>query len=450
MAGEKKIAREDIMIKARMLSEGVRINIPELSHYMDKLNTLADEKSADFDVNDGDSIFNAFMASELLEATNHAMGDDIILDGSRIPAPILPNPYSRLSVAMDEGKVVITDQGEVLTTGRFKPMGKKWGDLPLSNGKPALAALPGASSTIINMMLSYSCNNMNTNRGCRYCNLFGCAVSKKINHLPLSSLSTLAKYQAEAVKIATEHGWRGTLAITGGALPRSERPKYMERLEIVIDALRKELGDKTLSQQHVLYNHYPPEDFSDMYKWKELGINGTGIDLEVMDPAYFPAICPGKNAYKPHSYWKEAQEASVEVFGPMIGTVSCIVMGIEPMTSLLEGIDERLSKGVFPVLLTFQVAPGSALEGFRPPTADWLVEAADKAADIYLKYAKSILTAFFKRAGAQALGRIGGPSMTSGGNASTAKETIVFDEVMRRILDMGMLEKLGLLRGGKS
>jgi hypothetical protein len=127
-----------------------------------------------------------------------------------------------------------------------------------------------------------------------------------------------------------------------------------------------------------------------MHKWKELGINAAEFDLEVMDPAYFKAICPGKSKAHPQEYWKEAQEAAVEIFGRGRGTFQSMVMGIEPMSSFVEGLEERISKGVYSAPLVFVPTPGSPYERFRPPTADWFVEANEKIADIYFQYADTL------------------------------------------------------------
>jgi hypothetical protein len=228
--------------------------------------------------------------------------------------------------------------------------------------------------------------NNNTNRGCRYCNLFSNTISQKISILPKETLKVWAKYQGEAVKIAIKNGWRGSIAISGGALAPAQRSEYLERLEIVLTTLQNVVGDEVFKKLPKAYNHYSPEDFSDMHKWKEMGITTTSFDLEVMDDAYFAAICPGKFVYKPISYLKKAQEYSVEVFGPLLGTISCVVMGIEPMSSLVNGFDERISKGILPIPLVFHSTPGSSYEGFRPPTAEWIIKASEKMADSFMKH----------------------------------------------------------------
>ena len=84
--------------------------------------------------------------------------------------------------------------------------------------------------------------------------------------------------------------------------------------------------------------------------------------------------------------WHDAQDAAAEVFGRGRGSSSLIVTGLEPMSLLLEGVEERLSKGVYMQPTMFQPYPGSPMEGMRPPSAEWFVEANEKIVDLYFKY----------------------------------------------------------------
>ena len=418
-----------------MLSEGVCIQdatgfIPDdiLEMYTKaKEGKLRDiEVPKDADLNNIEEYLEMYYNSPIRKLSDGASRARVILDGSDLQVILRPNKHSRLDfTVVGENKATISDGGEVLATCR--PIKRpEWLNEKLSNGMPIEVAMPIASEEIINVVFSLSCMNYNTNRGCRYCNLFATSISKKIIMLPKDTLREWAKYQGEAVQIATDHRWRGTIAISGGALPPRHRPEYLERMGIVLSALREYVGEETLKELRLVYNHYPPEDFADMYKWKEMGIQATSIDIEVMDSAYFAAICPGKNRYKPHAYWKKAQEAAVEVFGPG-RSVGCIVMGIEPMSTLLKGVEERLSKGIIPLPLTFQSAPGSAYWGFRPPTAEWLVEASNKMADSFLKHAPKFLDPNrIKRLEKRA--KKEGPRRNR-----SSPEGIVLDEVQRRM-----------------
>ena len=97
------------------------------------------------------------------------------------------------------------------------------------------------------------------------------------------------------------------------------------------------------------------------------------------------------------------------------------------MSSLVEGVDERLSKGVMPFPLSYYSAPGSAYTGFRPPTADWFVEASEKMADSYIKsteFIKSVVQTMGDNAKGSTL------------SARSSPMSLVFDEVLRRVQEM--------------
>ena len=119
-----------------------------------------------------------------------------------------------------------------------------------------------------------------------------------------------------------------------------------------------------------------------MHKWKSFGINTALYDCQVMDPAYFKAICPSRGSQK---RWFEAQEAAVEVFGRDGGVKGTVVGGLEPMEGMLAGIEERLSKGVHIRPDIFYPIPGTPLGGMRPATAEWYLEAFEKVDEIYAR-----------------------------------------------------------------
>jgi hypothetical protein len=106
---------------------------------------------------------------------------------------------------------------------------------------------------------------------------------------------------------------------------------------------------------------------------------------------------------------------------------------MEPMSLLIEGFEERLSKGVLPTPFVFFSPPGSAYEGFRPPTADTIVEASEKMAEILTNYAPQILQA--------AMGGCGERGAFIGnrdGSALTFPIMVVFDEFTRQLQEGGI------------
>ena len=424
---DRHITENDIHAKARIMAEGVRIEgvrMPSSAEF-NKVSGSLPEK-LDFDNVEGIWKTYAETVSVWEKSSRQASGLSFHFDGSGIKVMVQPNDYSRLELRREGDQVTVLDGDETLITG-VVPKTLDWMDRNLSNGLPMSTVMPAVSSEIINVVFSLSCANFVSGKdACRYCNLFANPLSKRLLNAPSHVLKSWASYQAEAVKVAIDSGWEGLLSLSAGAFHPSRRGEYLERMTIVLGELREVLGHDTYSKQKILFNYYPPEDFADMHQWKKLGVTATSIDLEVMDPAYFAAICPGKHAFRPLEYWKEAQEASVEVFGPYMNTMGCVVAGIEPMTALVEGVEERLSKGVMPFPITFYSAPGSAYWGFRPPTADWFVEASQRMADSFMSSAGFL----------QCVAEASGGAMTGSSSALTkysSPMTLVFDEVLRRV-----------------
>ncbi|MHA2006958.1 MAG: radical SAM protein [Promethearchaeota archaeon] len=351
MTEKRNITKEDIFLKARMLSEGVRIKVnkpPEKGMVL----------------------------------------RPVVLDGCDLVVNLLRNKYSRLVVLIEGEDVTIMDMGKVLSTAKMEAW-RSWLDEPMSNGRPAsdVFLASGSSASIINIIMNFRCYNYDSGQGCRYCGLFASPLLKAPS---LSVAQRWTAHQVEMAVIAVKNGWRGTFSITGGALPPSQHGQMVDRLESVMSQLTESLDDKILSQLHIAPNVYPPDDLDEMYRWKEMGINAAEYDLEVMDPAYFKAICPGKSKTISRERWEEAQEAAVEIFGRGRGSFQSMVTGIEPMTSLVDGIEERISKGVYSAPLVIVPTPGSPYAKFRPPIADWFIEANEKMADAYFRYADTL------------------------------------------------------------
>jgi len=164
--------------------------------------------------------------------------------------------------------------------------------------------------------------------------------------------------------------------------------------------------------------------------------------MEVVGDDKFAEICPGKHAYKPLSYWKEAMAASVEVFGPMLHTTTNIVLGLEPMEETLAGVDERLGKSVLVVPLTFIPDPGSAMADASPPPADWLVQVSERIADLYVKHGLRFMASVMREVAPRLYQRYAPdfmksdkkirPSLVGRGGIQLTHLAIVFDEVVRR------------------
>ncbi len=100
----------------------------------------------------------------------------------------------------------------------------------------------------------------------------------------------------------------------------------------------------------------PPEDVSDIDAYIDAGISEIGFNLEVYDRNIARTVMPGKGRISMEQYDEAFKHALVRLNG--IGHVySAFVVGLEPATSLLEGIEYVCSLGVRPILSPFLALP---------------------------------------------------------------------------------------------
>lgn len=446
-ADRRRITREDIFLKARMISEGVRVKMgeapPGLSH--PDLTQDPSEQERDevrVNVSDADDVISAIKRQRGNSYQECLVGNVIIFDDAEIFAPIITKESSTLTLALDRQRARISEAGQVIARGTFytPSAGHPWSSKRLSNGLTIDDMLFGSSPGIVNVLFNLSCYNHNSNQACRYCGLFGNAACEEVEELPLGALKEYAGVQAEAVKVMTDLGWRGVVALGGGALPPSLRGEYLDRVEVVLEPLHDMLDSKTLGELHVVYNHYPPEDFSDFHSMRRMGIQSTSIDMEMVTPKGFKSICPGKHAYKPLEYWKEAQEAALEA---SLISATNIVTGIEPKEVLLEGVHERLSKGVFPVPLQFLPTPNSPMARTPAKSAEWIVDVSERIVDAYIRsfidvtgpLGRAAMTSFVRKLAPRALHRVLPEGWDVPGSSAMPMSVncVAFDELVRRV-----------------
>ncbi len=311
----------------------------------------------------------------------------MVLDGCDMVVPGLPsNPLSSLEAVIEGNNVTISEKGEALVTGK-QELRAPWRDKLLADGTPVDNVIMCTEDVQSNVIISRGCFAAAAGKACRYCGL-GAGFE---SNTPLASFSETLKAAEpviEAAAIAINSGWRGFLNLAGGATPPARRDQWTtDMAEAVMTRFHAFVDADILSELQIALQVYPPDDLGELDKWKRFGINSAEFDSQIMDPAYFKAICPGRGEQR---MWQEAQEAAAEVFGRGRGSVANVVTGIEPMAGLLEGIEERTAKGVYILPLVFMSWPGAAMEGMRPASVEWYVEAFEKVADIHLKYADTM------------------------------------------------------------
>ncbi len=228
------------------------------------------------------------------------------------------------------------------------------------------------------MFISYSneCSLKDKGRDCLFCNinetkaLYGeaqCINWKTPNQI------------AETVKEGYKDGFN-KLTISGGFIPeRREVDYYIDAADAIIDATGLEDFNGTACIG-------APKDLDVFAKYKDAGFRTIATNLEIWDRNIFNVICPGKAIEcGGQDNWLKALDEELNVFGKF-RVRSTFVSGLEPKESLLEGIEQLVSKGVVALASQWNVNVGSSLVGHRTPEADWHWEVFERVVDIYRKY----------------------------------------------------------------
>lgn len=132
-----------------------------------------------------------------------------------------------------------------------------------------------------------------------------------------------------------------------------------------------------------------PPKAEDVKKYFNAGVTEFGFNMEVFDRCLAKKYMPGKGAIPIDRYY-DALSAAVECVGKT-GNVRCaFIAGLEPMESLLEGIETVCKMGVAPILSVFRPIPGTEMENVIPPDNEWLSELLNKGEAICRKYGLSL------------------------------------------------------------
>jgi len=348
MLKKRNMIEEDVLLKTRLLAEGVRYQVK---------------------------------GPLLWESTDTFVDVIVYFDDNYMQAETRLNPRSRLEVSIEGNNVTISEMGEVLRTATLEPRAP-WRDALMSDGSTVNDATIGMN--VVSYILTFNrCYTYDSGKGCKFCGSGAQFASSGMPLMDMSGMLAAAERSIEATVIGIQNGLRYVLII-GGAAPPDKRDQFTTDLfEGIMARFHESLDDDVFSQVRFMPSVYPPKDLGHFDKWKSFGINAVEMDCQVMDPAYYKAICPGRGEKR---QWYEAQEAAVEVFGRDGGCLSNVVMGIEPMAGMLEGIEERISKGVSMVPLIFKPYPLSQMEQMQPATAEWYMEAYEKIDEIRLRH----------------------------------------------------------------
>lgn len=351
--------RNELLLKARLLVDGVRVDESGLAgvgeQHKEQVHHLFEY---DFDVH-----------------AAHVQPAEIRLPGGSV-VQIRFNHRSPFLIARRDGVLAVEELGRdpVPVEWLARP---KFYDLRTASGTPmtSIAELVGADC--LSVSHTNSCLTFSNGKQCAFCNL---------NYTPKQYDEVLVRKRAaevgEVAGAAFREGVARHFTITGGIIPGN---REVPILETYLEAFTQATGLAKIPGYVIMT---PPDDLKDLERLHALGIQGIGFNLEFWNPAYFRAFCPGKEERIGYERYREAQRVAVEIFGTGGRVFSGFVAGMEPMESLLEGVQTLAEEGVASIPLVWSPSSGTRLHDHRSPYGEWHLELAERAAAIMVRHLK--------------------------------------------------------------
>lgn len=293
-------------------------------------------------------------AKEVLSAQggfNHEEFDalDLTLQGHiNICAPYDTNRYQLSPFCVDiaresDGGCVLTCYDAVIMEVQVRPAdvsGEKW-----TCGGMLYHDITYLSSDRLRVYQRLGCFFKNRGTGCQFCDL-----PEDSRPLPLEDI-----YQA--VDEYRDHPKVRHYLIGGGSNAPDDN---FERVAQIAKYIRDTTG------KPVYLMSLPPNDPAVFPYLKESGVTQVAFNLELFDRELALQYMPGKGSI-PFAVYDRAFQTAVKLWGRTGDVRTIFIVGLEPMDSLLKGIDYAAGLGVSPILSLFRPAPGTPLQNFLPP-----------------------------------------------------------------------------------
>ena len=107
--------------------------------------------------------------------------------------------------------------------------------------------------------------------------------------------------------------------------------------------------------------------------------------MEIFDPDLAKHYMPGKGRI-PREQYLDALEWASSLAGRK-GSVRCsFVVGLEPMDSVLNGVEAVCKRGAAPILSVFRPIPQTEMQENIPPSNEWLMTLLRRTEEICSKY----------------------------------------------------------------
>ena len=141
------------------------------------------------------------------------------------------------------------------------------------------------------------------------------------------------------------------------------------------DHIKNNLGNEGINLlKNTVFVPAPNISLEFIDKIFEIGIGMVSFNLEIWDKELFSKYCPGKQHYFGRQHYIDLIEYCVKKHG--IGSVKTnFVLGLEPLNSIKDGIEEMAKIGCYSSGTIFYPTPGAELnENFQEKNVEYYIE----------------------------------------------------------------------------
>ncbi|WP_095630908.1 radical SAM protein [Pseudomonas sp. PICF141] len=350
---------ETVSLKLELLCNGVSFTKDFLEYYQARTDHI--EKRRPYGT--GDSI--------ILNSSTRTP-QEIILDRQIIAAANY-NPDSDYRITLEQETPVLKHGNRTMRI-TFPNRPRSYGKY-LSNGELFEKHITAYGDSTLGIFSPGHCYYFNDGNECKFCSL-GSARETLFDH----KMRIKGDIAGEAVTMAIkeENGRYKRVLLNGGTIPN-----YDKGYSIHLDLLEQVKNTNLQSSLEYHLISMPPKDFRLFDRFKKIG-NNMSMSLEVFNPDLFSEICPGKARDYTRERFLAAFEAAVDVLGR--GNVYAgFVAGMEPLESIIEGIEYFGDMGVVPAVAAFHPDAGSQYYNRQRPSVDFLMKLGKKMSEIYRK-----------------------------------------------------------------
>lgn len=215
--------------------------------------------------------------------------------------------------------------------------------------------------------------------------IYGCAFDCKFCDVNLIEKDKYIKYSQQDIFEAIDAAKKDEvlpakhMLISGG----TPKPKDREYLTDLCEAVIRKYPDFNVDVMAT-----PDGKSVDFPRLAKAGMHGASINIEIYDAEIAKKIMPRKAKATLGNRWKTIEDVVKEL--PDWRVRSLIIVGLEPMASVIEGVTEMCKRGIMPVLSPFRPHPETVMRDVTSPTANEMLETYLRCAEVAAKYNTTI------------------------------------------------------------